>query len=73
MIFACSFTRERVRQMLEMITQEPSEDADRERGHSMPFHSDMIFQLNKTSINARFFKCDQGDQKADATSSVEKK
>jgi hypothetical protein len=29
--------------MLEMITQEPAVDVDKERGHSMPFHSDMIF------------------------------
>jgi len=51
-----SFTRERVRKMLKFITEEPPSDADQDRGHAIPFHSDMIFQYNKTSINAKFFQ-----------------
>ena len=42
--------------MLEYITQEPMADADQERGHAIPFHSDQIFKLNKTFINAKFFE-----------------
>lgn len=38
-----SFTREKVRAMLNFIMQEPEADADRDRGHTIPFHSDMIF------------------------------
>ena len=41
--------------MLDFITKEPAADADKERGHAIPFHSDMIFQLNKSVINAKFF------------------
>ena len=42
--------------MLEFITSEPESDADKERGHAIPFHSDMIFQFNKAAINDQFFK-----------------
>lgn len=52
-----SFTREKLRKMLEFITREPSDsDANQERGHAIPFHSDMIFQYNKKAINAKFFQ-----------------
>ena len=42
--------------MLLFIIEEPLPDADHDRGHSIPFHSDMIFQFNKEHINAKFFK-----------------
>jgi hypothetical protein len=29
--------------MLSFITEEPAADADKVRGHVMPFHADMIF------------------------------
>jgi len=56
---------------MSFITVEPKTDADKMRGHAMPFHADMIFQLNKTVINARFFEsesqelsnCTDSDQK----------
>ena len=41
--------------MLTMIMNEPPDDCDKDRGHTMPFHTDMIFQMNKSVINARFF------------------
>ena len=42
--------------MLQFIMEEPPSNADKERGHAIPFHSDMIFQYNKTAINAKFFQ-----------------
>ena len=42
--------------MLHYISVEPVADADHNRGHVMPFHSDMIFQYNKSNINAAFFQ-----------------
>ena len=42
--------------MLEFIIKEPAEGANKDLGHSIPFHSDMIFQFNKEHINAKFFK-----------------
>ena len=50
-----SFTREKIHKMLEFIIKEPASDADKTRGHAIPFHSDMIFQYNKSVINAKFF------------------
>ena len=41
--------------MLKFIIKEPEGDADKARAHTIPFHSDMLFQLNKTAINAKFF------------------
>ena len=43
--------------MLEFIIKEPPQDTsdDKNRGHTIPFHSDMIFQYNKKAINAKFF------------------
>jgi len=41
--------------MLTFITDEPAADADRDRGHAMPFHADMVFQMDKSVINDRFF------------------
>ena len=41
--------------MLEFIIKEPAPDADKTLGHAIPFHSDMIFQYNKSAINAKFF------------------
>lgn len=29
--------------MLDFILQEPEADADKDRGHTLPFYSDMIF------------------------------
>ena len=50
-----SFTREKIYKMLEFIIKEPAPDADKTLGHAIPFHSDMIFQYNKSAINAKFF------------------
>ena len=47
--------------MIEFITVEPPQDADKDRGHSIPFHSDMIFQFNKCVINYKFFNNDSSD------------
>ena len=55
------FTRERVRKMLEFITTEPENDATKERGKTIPFHSDMIFRYNKKPINAIFFQDESQD------------
>ena len=55
------FTRERVRKMLEFITMEPENDATKERGKTIPFHSDMIFRYNKKPINAIFFQDESQD------------
>ena len=55
------FTRDKVRKMIEFITVEPPQDADKDRGHSIPFHSDMIFQFNKCVINYKFFNNDSSD------------
>lgn len=68
-----SFTRERVRKMLEFITVEPASDAEQERGHSIPFHSDMIFQYNKAVINAKFFQSETQEALRTNAMSVEKK
>ena len=45
--------------MLTFIMEEPDADAGKDRGHTMPFHSDMIFQMNKTVINDFFFCNDE--------------
>ena len=59
--------------MIEFITAEPPQDADRDRGHSIPFHSDMILQFNKAVINAKFFYPDSDDEDDNDSKSVEKK
>ena len=45
--------------MLEFIIREPppidNNSDDKNRGHAIPFHTDMIFQYNKKAINAKFF------------------
>jgi hypothetical protein len=50
--------------MLEFIIKEPpqSDETDQERGHSIPFHSDMVFRLNKQHINAKFFRSEAQEQ-----------
>ena len=58
-----SFTREKVRQMLEFIIKEPqANEADQVRGHSIPFHSDMVFQFGKEHINGTFFRSEAQDR-----------
>ena len=47
--------------MLRLITDEPAGDAGQDRGHSMPFYSDMIFQYNKRAINEKFF-CSESEE-----------
>ena len=42
--------------MLKFITEEPAADASKDRGHSVPFFSDMVFSYNKAVINAKFFR-----------------
>ena len=51
----CSFTREKVETMLKYITELPPEDSNKKRGHTLPFHCDMIFQFQNKKINDRFF------------------
>ena len=46
-----SFTRERVKTMLQYITKEGAPDEGRTRGHKLPFFSDMVFGYNKKAIN----------------------
>ena len=58
--------------MLSMITEEPASDASRDRGHAMPFHTDMIFGFNKACINAKFFQSESQDDDRLKTS-IEKK
>ena len=60
------FTRERVRKMLQFITTEPDNDATKERGKTIPFHSDMIFRYNKKPINAIFFQDESQDARSTA-------
>ena len=45
--------------MIKFITEEPKNDASKELGHTIPFHSDMIFQYNKAAINIQFFTVDE--------------
>ena len=51
----CSFTHEKVETMLKYITELPPEDCNKKRGHTLPFHCDMIFQFQNKKINDRFF------------------
>ena len=51
----CSFTREKVGRMLRYITELPPENCNAIRGHTLPFHCDMIFQFQNKKINERFF------------------
>ena len=44
--------------MLRYITEMPPEDCSRDRGYSLPFHSDMVFQFHNKKINAKFFALD---------------
>ena len=59
--------------MLTMITEEPASDASRDRGHAMPFHTDMIFGFNKACINAKFFQPEKQDEDDRLKGSIEKK
>lgn len=61
--------------MLSFIIEEPDADAGQDRGHSMPFYSDMIFSFNKGAINSKFFRSEAQDLalKGEAQGSVEKK
>jgi len=52
--------------MLSYILEEPGADSGQDRGHSIPFFSDMVFSFNKAVINDLFFSPeveDQGDPK----------
>ena len=44
--------------MLRYITEVPPEDCSKERGYSLPFHSDMVFQFQNKKINEKFFSFD---------------
>ena len=44
--------------MLRYITEMPPEDCSRDRGYSLPFHSDMVFQFHNKKINEKFFSRD---------------
>lgn len=47
--------------MLQFITAEATSDADQQRGHTIPFHTDQIFQFNKAVINEKFFSSEEED------------
>ena len=53
-----SFTRDKVQTMLKYITEMPPEDCSKDRGYTLPFHSDMIFQFQNKKINDKFFSQD---------------
>ena len=55
-----SFTRDKVRKMLSYVTVEPEIDTE-DRGHKIPFFSDMLFSYNKRSINDLFFRSQAED------------
>ena len=44
--------------MLKYITEMPPEDCSKDRGYTLPFHSDMIFQFQNKKINDKFFSQD---------------
>ena len=44
--------------MLKYITEMPPEDCSKDRGYTLPFHSDMIFQFQNKKINDKFFAHD---------------
>ena len=54
----CSFTRDKVQTMLRYITEMPPEDCSKDRGYTLPFHSDMVFQFHNKKINEKFFTHD---------------
>ena len=62
--------------MLEFIIKEPqANEADQDRGHSIPFHSDMVFQFGKEHINGTFFRSEAQDRllQSQALGSVDQK
>ena len=49
--------------MLDFIIKEPQADeTDQDRGHSIPFHSDMVFSFGKAHINGKFFRSEAQDR-----------
>jgi len=58
--------------MLKFITEEPAADASKDRGHSVPFFSDMVFSYNKAVINAKFFRSGAQERDASTQKSLDK-
>lgn len=59
--------------MLSYIIEEPGEESSHERGHSIPFFSDMAFSYNRISINNLFFRSEAQDDAANVFQSIGKK
>jgi hypothetical protein len=71
----CSFTHEKLEEMIEMITKMPPEGCSHDRGHKYPFTVTEIFGCEVSQINDFFFtppplKGDSSQSKVEETGSL---
>lgn len=52
----CSFTHDKLRQLVDLITVLPPADCDHARGHKWPFLASEIFSFELTPIMDKFFE-----------------
>ena len=62
-LIICSFTREKVIQMLSYIIEMPPEGCSHARGHTMPFVASEIFGCEMQSITSKFFNPEVREEK----------
>jgi len=50
------FTHEKLKQLIDLITEMPAEDADNNRGHKFPFLASEIFNCELNTVLEKFFE-----------------